>query len=135
LEIYALLSFGAGPVMKHLAMNSFSSWRALEESAFLMVFLRLIPRFPGVANFRMFSLLRLIFCFLAFTRHPNKEVEEASAGLVKKAFGAKAYNEKEEPTKVSQPIDVIVINNTKSVRNNPMAKRTLRNHYSALSTK
>jgi hypothetical protein len=36
---------------------------------------------------------------------------------------------------VSQPIDVIVINNTKSVRNNPMAKRTLRNYSSASSTK
>jgi hypothetical protein len=75
--------------MKHLAMNSFSSWRALEDWAFLRIFLRLVPRFPGVANFRMFSLLRFSFSFFALTREANKEVEEA-AGFIKVEAGENA---------------------------------------------
>lgn len=69
--------------MKHLAINSISSWRALLDCAFFKIFLRLVPRFPGDENLRMFSLLRLIFSFFAFTRDANKEVEERVTGFVK----------------------------------------------------
>lgn len=75
--------------MKHLEMNSFSRWRASEAWAFFKIFLRLVPRFPGEENFLMFSLFRLIFSFLAFTRHPKRVVEEATAGAAGR--GAKAY--------------------------------------------
>ena len=39
----------------------------------------------------MFSLLRLIFSFFAFTRDANKEVEERVTGFVK---GVNAYGQK-----------------------------------------
>jgi hypothetical protein len=63
--------------MKHLVMNSASSCRALDDCAFLRIFRRLIPRRPPpVLNFRMFSRLRLIFSFLAFTRQALREVAD-----------------------------------------------------------
>ena len=77
--------------MKHFEMNSFSLWRASEAWAFFKIFLRLVPRFPGDENLRMFSLLRLIFSFFAFTRDANKEVEERVTGYVK---GVNAYGQK-----------------------------------------
>jgi hypothetical protein len=47
---------------------------------------------PGVANFLMFSLLRFTFCFLAFTRHENKDVE-VTADLKRAGLrGANAYD-------------------------------------------
>ena len=60
--------------MKHLEMNSFSDWRALPDSTFFIIFLRVRVFFPPVLNLRMFSLLRLIFSFLALTRQASREV-------------------------------------------------------------
>ena len=79
--------------MKHLAMNSFSNWRALLDSAFFKTFLRLVPRRPGEANLRMFSLFRLILSFLALMRDDINSVEETRAGLKSAGFGANAYEQ------------------------------------------
>lgn len=54
--------------MKHLAINSASTARALDDKLFLRSFLRLNPFLPPTLNLRMFSRLRLIFSFLAFVR-------------------------------------------------------------------
>jgi len=80
--------------MKHLAMNSFSLWRALLDRTFFNVFLRLVPRRPGLENLRILSRLRLIFSFLAFIREANNSVvEERIAGL-NAGFGANAFKGK-----------------------------------------
>ena len=80
--------------MKHLAMNSFSNWRALLDSAFFKTFLRLVPLRPGEANLRMFSRFRLIFSFLALIRDAINSVEEATVGLKKACFGANDYEQR-----------------------------------------
>ena len=79
------------PVMKHLLMNSFSRWRCSLAWAFFKIFLRLVPRFPGEENLRMFSLFRLIFSFLALTRHPKSSVLDKAdlPGSTVKAFANK----------------------------------------------
>jgi hypothetical protein len=71
-----------GTVMKHLVMNSASSCRALDDCAFLRIFLRLNPRRPPpVLNFRMFSRLRFSFSFLAFTRQASREVADLALNV------------------------------------------------------
>jgi hypothetical protein len=80
--------------MKHLAMNSFSVWRALFDRTFFNVFLRLVPRRPGLENLRMFSRFRLIFSFLALMRDANNSVEEPTTGLKNAGLGAKACKER-----------------------------------------
>lgn len=76
--------------MKHLAMNSDSSCRALDDWAFFSSFLRLVPRRPPVLNLRMFSRLRLSFSFLALTRHASRDEEKIKDGL-KLRRGTKAW--------------------------------------------
>ena len=91
--IYASVSSSASdPVMKHFMMNSISFWRASDAWAFFIIFLLLVPRRPGVENFLIFSLFRLIFSFLAFTRHPKRHVgDERRAGSEKEGRTVKAY--------------------------------------------
>jgi len=95
IKIYIYSSeLGAGIEVKHLAINSASSWRALAACAFFNIFLRLRPRFPVVLNLRIFSRLRLIFSFLALTRHPSRDVQiEGAADFRPKAGIVKACAE------------------------------------------
>ena len=72
---YAFSSeFGGDTVMKHLAINSFSTCRAAPDWSFLIIFFLLVPFFPPFLNLRIFSLLRLRFSCLALIRLASREV-------------------------------------------------------------